>query len=156
MISTSLLTGRETLVCDLSTASRGSDKPWKNGRVKSMNLWLDRALMRHDISHIGEIDTPSIVREDDTMHGRHLNSQGKKRLTQLIAERVVDHVSGTSTVPVITHARTSPIYSLNSKAQKCLTYINCSPAVFEVHKQNAGSSTSINISPEYQRIQKKQ
>jgi hypothetical protein len=32
------------------------DKPWVNGKVRSMNLQLDRALMRHDMSHIGVID----------------------------------------------------------------------------------------------------
>jgi hypothetical protein len=40
------------------------------------------------------------------MHGLHLNSRGKKRPTQLIAERVVGgHVSGISSIPVIGHAR---------------------------------------------------
>jgi hypothetical protein len=28
------------------------DKPWMNGRVRSMNLWLDRALLTCDMSHI--------------------------------------------------------------------------------------------------------
>jgi hypothetical protein len=43
------------------------------------------------------------------MHGLHLNSQGKKRLIQLIAERVVGgHMSGISSIPVIMHARASP------------------------------------------------
>jgi hypothetical protein len=44
-----------------------------NGRVRSMNLWLDWALMRRDMSHIGIIDATSIAREDFTMHGLHLN-----------------------------------------------------------------------------------
>jgi hypothetical protein len=75
------------------------------------------------------IGTSSVVMDDYTMHGLNLNSQGKKRLTQLIAERVVSgHVSGVSSIPVtyslflpfvmqlkynisipvITHARASP------------------------------------------------
>jgi hypothetical protein len=37
------------------------------------------------------------------------------------------------------------LFNLNSKAQRCLTYIKCSPAVLEVHEQNAVSSNSINI-----------
>jgi hypothetical protein len=65
--------------------------------------------MRHNISHIGVTDTSSIVREDYTMHGLHLNSQGKRRLKQLIAERVVGgHASGISSIPVVTHAKASP------------------------------------------------
>jgi hypothetical protein len=54
---------------------------------------------------------------------------------QLITERVVGgHVSGISSIPVI-----------NSKSQRCLTYIKRSPAVLEVHKRNEESSNSINI-----------
>jgi carbonic anhydrase/acetyltransferase-like protein (isoleucine patch superfamily) len=78
-----------------------------NGRVGSMNLQFDPALLRRDMSHIDVIDT-SIVREDYTMHGLHLNSPGKKRPTQLIAERVVSgHASGISSNALITHARAS-------------------------------------------------
>jgi hypothetical protein len=66
------------------------DKLWMNRRVESMNLWLDWALIRRDISHINVIDASSFVREDFTRHSLHLNSQGKKRLMQLVAERVVD------------------------------------------------------------------
>jgi hypothetical protein len=57
---------------------------WINERVRSMNLWLDRALLRCDMSHIDVIDTPSIAREDYTMHSLHLNSRGKKKLIQFI------------------------------------------------------------------------
>jgi hypothetical protein len=82
------------------------DKSWVNGRVRSMNLWLDGDLIRHDMSHIGVTDTSPSVREDYTVHG--LNSRGKKRLMQLTAERVVgDHGSGISSIPVVTHARAS-------------------------------------------------
>jgi hypothetical protein len=84
------------------------DKPWMNGRVRSMNLRLDCALMRRDMSHIGIIDAASIAREDFTMHGLHLNFRGKRRLTHLIAKRVIGgHVSSISSIPVITHARAS-------------------------------------------------
>jgi hypothetical protein len=38
------------------------DKPWMNGRVRGMNLRLDRALMRCDMSHIGIIGAASIAR----------------------------------------------------------------------------------------------
>jgi hypothetical protein len=86
------------------------DKPWMNGRVMSMNLQLDRALMRHDMSHIGVTDVSSMVREDFTMHGLHLNSEGKRRLRHLIAERIIGgHVSSISSIPVITHA-TAPLF----------------------------------------------
>jgi hypothetical protein len=33
------------------------DKLWMNGRVRSMNLRLDQALLRHDMSHTGVTDT---------------------------------------------------------------------------------------------------
>jgi hypothetical protein len=77
------------------------NKLWMNGRVRSMNLRLDRALMRRDMSHIGIIDAASIAREDFMKHGLHLNF--------LIAERVIGgQVSSISSIPVITHARASP------------------------------------------------
>jgi hypothetical protein len=41
------------------------DKPWMNGRVRSMNRCLDWALIRHDISHIVVPDI-SIARENYT------------------------------------------------------------------------------------------
>jgi hypothetical protein len=49
------------------------------------------------------------VRDDYTTHDLHLSYQGKKRLTQFIAERVVGgHASVISSIPVITHARAYP------------------------------------------------
>jgi hypothetical protein len=60
------------------------DELWMNERVRSMNLHLDWALLRHVMSHIDVTDASSIAKEDYTIHGLHLNSQGKKRLTQLI------------------------------------------------------------------------
>jgi hypothetical protein len=83
------------------------EKLWMNGSVRSMNLWLDPTLMKHDMTHIDVTDTSSIAREDYTMHSLHLNSRGKKRLLQISTERVVGgHTSGIS-IPVITHARSS-------------------------------------------------
>jgi hypothetical protein len=67
---------------------RRHDKPWMNKRVRRVNLWLDQALMGHDMAHIGVTDTASFVRDDYTTHGLHLNSQGKRRLTHLIDERI--------------------------------------------------------------------
>jgi hypothetical protein len=72
-------------------------KPWMNERVRSMNLWLDWTLKRHDMSHIGVTDISSVVRDEYIMHCLHLNTQGKKRLKQLIAEKVVGgHMAGVS------------------------------------------------------------
>jgi hypothetical protein len=46
-------------------------------------------------AHIYVIGTSSIAREEYTMHALHLNSRGKKRLTQLLAVRFVGgHASG--------------------------------------------------------------
>jgi hypothetical protein len=53
------------------------DKPWLNRRARSVNLRLDRALMVYDMSHINVTDTDTIVREEYTTHGLHLNSRGK-------------------------------------------------------------------------------
>jgi hypothetical protein len=50
------------------------NKPCMNGRVRSMNLQLDRALMKRDMSHIGITDAASIVRKYFTTNGLHLNS----------------------------------------------------------------------------------
>jgi len=63
----------------------------------------------YGISHIGVIGTTTIMREEYTTHGLHLNLRGKK-LALLIAEKlVVGHVSGSSRIPVITHARAFPL-----------------------------------------------
>jgi hypothetical protein len=85
------------------------DKPWMNEKVKSANLRLDQALMGCGTSHIGVTDTTSTVREEHMTHGLHLNSRGKKKLTLLITKRINDdHLSSTSSIPVITHARATP------------------------------------------------
>jgi hypothetical protein len=85
------------------------DKPWMNGRVRSVNLRLDRALMNHDMSHSNVTETGTAVREECTTHGLHLNSRHKMRLTYLIAENIHGRSvpSRNSGIPVITHARAS-------------------------------------------------
>jgi hypothetical protein len=50
------------------------DKPWMNGRVRSMNLWLDQDLLRRDMCHIDGTDKSSVAREDYTTHGLRINS----------------------------------------------------------------------------------
>jgi hypothetical protein len=81
-----------------------------NGRATGMNLELDWGLMSHDMSHIGVTDTSYLARDNYSMHGLHLNSQGKKKFMQLIAERVVGgHASGIGSISVITHARASTL-----------------------------------------------
>jgi hypothetical protein len=88
---------------------RRHDKPWMDRKVRSMNLHLEWALMGRGASHIGFIDTNCIVREEYTTRGLHLNSRGKRKLTLLMARSLGgDHVSGISSIPVITHARASP------------------------------------------------
>jgi hypothetical protein len=108
------------------------DKPWLNRRVGSMNLEVDQALMRGDMPFINVTDASSFVRKDFTRHGLHLNSQGKKRLMQLLAERVVDgRVSSTSSIP--------------ATAFPSLAYIKCVSAVSEAHKQDTEPSNLITI-----------
>jgi hypothetical protein len=64
----------------------------------------------HDMAHSGINHTDSFVRDDYTTHGLHLNSQGKRRLIHLTVERISGgHMSSVSSIPVITHARASPI-----------------------------------------------
>jgi hypothetical protein len=129
-------------ICEICQSLERYEKTWMNGRVRSMKLQLDQALM----SHIGVTGTSPTVREDYTSHGLHLISHTKKRLMQLIAVRVVGgHVSDVSSIPVKTHDRASLSFSLNSKAQRCLTYIKCSPTVLEAHKQTAEGSNSISF-----------
>jgi hypothetical protein len=88
---------------------RRYDKSWMNGRVRSGNLQLDRALMRH-MSHIIVTDTGTIVSEEYTTHGLHLNSRGKMSLTHLTVESMHggNVPSRNSSIPIISHARASP------------------------------------------------
>jgi len=50
------------------------NEPWMNEKVRSVNLHLDQAPLGRGTSHIGVIDTTSIVREEYTTHGLLLNS----------------------------------------------------------------------------------
>jgi hypothetical protein len=87
---------------------RRRDKLWINRKVRSVNLQFDRALLGQGMSHICVIDTSTFVREEFMTHGLHLNLRGT-RLTLLIADGLNGgHVSGISSIPVITHARASP------------------------------------------------
>jgi hypothetical protein len=79
---------------------RRYDKPWMNGRVRSMNLRLDRALMRCDMSQINVTDTGTIVRKEYITHGLHLNSRGKMRLTHLLW-KVYIHMVGMCRVGIV-------------------------------------------------------
>jgi hypothetical protein len=61
------------------------------------------------MSHIGVVDTTTIVREEYTTHGLHLSSRGKLNLTLLTAKRLGDgRVAGISSITVITHAKAPP------------------------------------------------
>jgi hypothetical protein len=54
-----------------------------------MNLQLDQAQKRHDMSRIGVTDSLSNAVEDYTTYGLYLISRGKKRLTHLVVMRQV-------------------------------------------------------------------
>jgi hypothetical protein len=63
------------------------------------------------MEHIGDIDSDYFARGDYTTHDLHINSQGKRKLTHLIAKRVDGgHVSAVSSISVITCARASPFF----------------------------------------------
>ena len=88
---------------------RRRDEPWINRKVRSVNLRLDRALLEHGMSHLSVIDTTTIGREEYTTHGLHLNSRGKRKLMDLITDKLDGgHVSGVSSIPVIIRARAAP------------------------------------------------
>jgi hypothetical protein len=56
------------------------------GKVRRVNLWLDRAMM-----------------------GLHVNSQDKRKLTHLIAKGISGgHASSVSSIPFIIYAKASP------------------------------------------------
>jgi len=54
-------------------------------------------------------------------------------------------VSGTNSIPVITSEKSSPIFSLETTAQRCLRYCNCNYLQFRNQDRTVGSSTSIQI-----------
>jgi hypothetical protein len=63
-----------------------------------------------DMSHINVIDTGTIMREEYTTHGMHLNSGSKTRLTHFIVGSICGGCvpSRNSSIPVITCARACP------------------------------------------------
>jgi hypothetical protein len=65
--------------------------------------------MKCDIFHTKFTDTDTIMREEYTTHGLHLNSGGKMSLTHLMEESIYSgHVSSrNNSISVITHARAS-------------------------------------------------
>lgn len=98
-------------LCDVSESSSHTnvkvvglfqrhDKPQLHRRVREMNLRLERALLSPAASHIDMIDVSGIDRDAYTSHGLHLNSRGKKQLSQLIADRIIGRI------PVVTSTRT--------------------------------------------------
>jgi hypothetical protein len=86
---------------------RRYDKPRMNGRVRSVNVLLDGALMSRDMSHINVNDTGTSVREEYTTHGLHLNYRGNMRLSLLTVESIrCGHVPNrNSSILIITHAK---------------------------------------------------
>jgi len=87
---------------------RRRDEPWINRKVRSVNLRLDRALLGHGMSHLSVTDT-TIGREEYMTHGLHLNLRDKRKLMDLITDKLDGgHVSGVSSIPVIIRARTAP------------------------------------------------
>jgi hypothetical protein len=94
--------------CGIYKRLQWHDMLWMNRKVRSVNLQLDRGLMGHRTSLISVTDTAPIVTEECTTNNLHLNSQGKRKLMHLIANRIGDdHVLSVSSIPVITHATTS-------------------------------------------------
>jgi len=82
--------------------------PWISQKVRSVNLQFDQGLMVHGTSLIGV--TLLLCEEECTTCIWHLNSQDKRMMTHLIANRICDdHVPCAISIPVITHARNSPV-----------------------------------------------
>jgi hypothetical protein len=74
-------------------------------------------------SHTNVTDIAAVVREKYTTHGLHLNFRGNMRVTDRTAESIHGHVQSMSGgIPVITHVRASPFFSIKPEAQRCLTY----------------------------------
>jgi hypothetical protein len=93
---------------------RRYEKPWMNGRIRSLNVQLDRALMGRDMSHINVTDTDTTVSQEYTTHGLHLNSRGKIRFTHLLQKVHIYGVhvpSRNSSIPIITYVRASHFLS---------------------------------------------
>jgi hypothetical protein len=120
------------------------NKPWIKRNVRNVNLRFDRVLLWRGKSHVHVTDNMSFQTEFTT-HGLHLNSRGKK-LTLLIIKSLGDNkVSGISNIPVITSERSSLIFSLEARAQRCLIYFNCIYLQFRNQDRTVVSSTSLQM-----------
>jgi hypothetical protein len=79
-------------------------------------------------------------------HGLHLNLQSKRKLTLLTADGLDGgHVSGVSSTSVITHARVSHFFKLNTKTEKHLKNIDSNYLNFINHDKNVELSNSLYI-----------
>jgi hypothetical protein len=56
------------------------DKPWMDGRVRRVNLWLGPAMTGRGMAHTVIIDVPYVMRDDYMTHGLHLNSLGREEV----------------------------------------------------------------------------
>jgi hypothetical protein len=70
---------------------------------------LEHALWTANKSHIRLIDVSSLDRYDHTRHGLHLYLRGKRKLVQLIADRI-SYKPDTGKIPVIIDARSRPFF----------------------------------------------
>jgi hypothetical protein len=80
-----------------------------NRWVRSVSMRLEHALWTANKSHIQLIDESSLDRYDHTRHGLHQNPRGKRKLVQLIADRIRCKPD-TGKIPVIIGARLRPFF----------------------------------------------
>jgi hypothetical protein len=85
------------------------DWPRMSKWVRNANMILEHALWSADRLHIGLIDVSSLNRNDHTRHGLHLNSGGKEKLVQLIANEIRCNPD-TGKISVITGVRCRPFF----------------------------------------------
>jgi len=120
------------------------NKQWIKRKAMNVNRRFDWILVGRCKSHIHVTDNMSFQTEFTT-HGLHLNSRGKN-LTFRIARSLGDNnVSCISSIPVFTSERSSPIFSLEATAQRCLRHFYCNYLQFRNQDRTVGSSTSIQI-----------
>jgi hypothetical protein len=84
------------------------DWPHMNMWVMSVNMRLEHTLWTPNRLHIQLIDV-SLDRYDYIRHGLHLNHRGKRKLVQLIADRIRCKPD-TGKIPVIIGARSRPLF----------------------------------------------
>jgi hypothetical protein len=95
------------LMWDLSNLLVRHDKSWINRRVRRVNLRLDWAMMGRDMPHTAVTDTASIIRENYTSHGPHLNSCGKRTLESHCRKYGDNPVISVSSITIFTLAVSS-------------------------------------------------